>query len=178
MAKKTNLAPVCKACNRESRLTTGAEIYPRYAKSPLGKKHFYKCDGCGAYCGTIAKTKKPDGIIANDELRRAQQILKARAFDPLWQTAHHLEQYDGTNAMDIRGIKMVQNAARRRIGWWLADQLGIAREQSALTLFDLETCRRAWALLKGIDYPSIRLWAKLRENHEGFSEADAGEKAA
>lgn len=176
--KKVIPPPVCKACNRESRLTNGAEIYPKYAKTPLGKKHFYKCDGCGGYCGTVAKTKKPDGIIANEELRRAQTLLKARAFDPLWQNAHRLEAYDGHNAMDTVGIKMTQNAARRRISWWLADQLEIDRDHSALTMFDLESCRKAWTLLKGIDYPSIRLWAKLRENHEGFSEADAGEKAA
>jgi hypothetical protein len=178
VARRLILAPICKACNRESRLTTGTELFPRYAKLPLGKKHFYKCDGCGGYCATIAKTKKPDGIIANEELRRAQQILKARAFDPLWQNAHHLEAYDGHNAMDMRGVKMVQNAARRRVSWWLADQLGIEREKCSIAMFDLEVCRRAWTLLKGIDYPSIRIWAKMRENHDGFSEKDAGERVA
>lgn len=176
--KKVIPAPICKACNRESRLTTGGELFPRYAKLPLGKKHFYKCDGCGGYCGTFAKTKKPDGIIANEDLRRAQTLLKARAFDPLWQNAHRLEAYDGKNAMDTVGIKMTQNAARHRISWWLADQLGIERDACLIAMFDLETCRKVWVLLKGIDYPTVRVWAKMRENHESFSEANAGEKAA
>lgn len=176
--RKIAAPPFCKLCNRASRLTTGQEIFPKYAKLPLGKRPFYICDGCTGYCNTVAKSKKPAGIIATDEIRRAQMILKARAFDPLWENAHRQEQYDGSNAMDMKGKKMVQNAARRRIGWWLADQLGLKREEAVIAFFDLEMCRKAWTLLKGIDYPTIRLHCKMLENSEGFNEAKAGEKIA
>lgn len=55
---------------------------------------------------------------------------------------------------------IITRTARTRVYAYLADQLGIARDACHVGLFDLQTCRRAWKILSGVNYSDIRRWAK------------------
>ena len=76
----------CCQCERKvkSRLTNGAEIYPR---SPnLAKLPFWACRECGNYVGCHHKTGLvPLGCIATPELRKARQHIHA-LIDPVWKS--------------------------------------------------------------------------------------------
>ena len=159
--------PTCMTCGAAAELRTGGELYPR--RRDLWTKWFWVCPtkGCDSYCGCHPGTKRPLGSPAGPELRRARGILRTDKIDPLWMSAHEHECYDGHNAQDRKAIKMIQNAARTRVYRWLADQLKIDPKVCHIGMFDLETCRAAWWALKGVDYPTIRLWAKMREHRDG-----------
>lgn len=111
-------APICPYCGKKSHLADGTVIYPH--RPDLAKKLFYRCTPCGAFVGCHPGTITPLGRLANAELRKAKQAAHA-AFDPKWQGG------------DIR---------RQRAYAWLAEQLGIPREDCHIGLFDEALCQR------------------------------------
>lgn len=95
--------PVCPYCEELAALAISSDGY------------FYRCRPCDAVIPCKSGTKKPIGTMANAELRKARVILRHSRFDPLWQRAPECGVYDPEN---IRAIKMIQNAARKRVLEW------------------------------------------------------------
>lgn len=158
--------PEC--CGKAARLTNGVEVFNlRNAISATAKKSFYICDECKAFCGCEPGSKRPLGIPAGMELRRARGILNEKRIDPLVRRSPDCEAYDRKYPKDARGVKMIQNAARTRIYRWIADKVGVPYNAHIIDFLDIEQCRTAWRSLDGVDYPTIRLFGKMKENHEG-----------
>ncbi|MDR3488742.1 MAG: zinc-finger-containing protein [Bradyrhizobium sp.] len=161
-------APVCPECKTAARLTDGREIYPH--RPDLADKPIYVCDGCTGYVGCHPGTTKPLGTPANYELRNARSKLHNLMLDPLWMEAWRDPAYAADREADASGRKRtaqqrigdIQRCARTRVYEYLADKLGLTREQCHTGEFDLETCRRAWTALKGVSYSEIRAWARER----------------
>lgn len=109
----------CPYCTRAAILTTGASVYPH--RPELAAKRFYACFRCKAWVGCHPGTITPLGRIANAELRAAKSAAHL-AFDLLWRSGQ---------------MKRYQAYA------WLADRLGIAREQAHIGMFDISLCQRA-----------------------------------
>lgn len=108
-------APVCPYCTMPSAfLADSAPIYGR-DYGPL-----WACVSCAAWVGCHPGSCRPLGRIANGELRSAKSRAHA-SFDPLWK--------HGT-------------MSRSEAYAWLAEQLGIDREDCHIGLFDVEQCAR------------------------------------
>lgn len=149
-------APIC--CGQPARLTTGAEVYPH--RPDLHDKPIWRCDVCpDAYVGCHPGTTEPLGTPAGPDLRRARRMLHERMIDPLWQTADRSGAY---GPLDEEGRRVVRQAARGRVYGFLADRMGLTRDETHTGLFDLEQCRAAWRALSGVAYPEIREWAQRR----------------
>lgn len=149
------MAPICPACAREARLTTGAEVYPH--RPDLHAKPIWLCDSCGAYVGCHPGTNDPLGTPAGRELRAARMTLHERMIDPLWRTADCTEFYRPKNDRERRNIR---RRARTRVYEYLAHRLGIDRDDCHTGLFDLDRCRDAWRALQGVTYGDIREWSR------------------
>lgn len=177
MATRTN-PPICTACDIETVLVTGALVYGKSARPPASEKPFWRCPDCGAFTGCHPGTKKPLGVPADRPLRDARATLQTKKIDPLWRSAQHAEAYDRRYPQDLKGVKMIQNAARRRVYRWLAAQLNFDGRWQDFHIgsMSMQMCRDAWTMLSHIDYPSIRLWAILREKADEES-ASKGEAA-
>lgn len=127
--------PQCPYCNRESELVTGERIYPH--RRDLHKKHFYLCEACDAYVGCHPGSKRPLGRLADSVLREWKQKVHA-VLDPLWRQHH-----------------MTRKAAYS----YLADRMGIRKQDCHIGMFDVEQCQQAVrilrqeALAKGGDSP-------------------------
>lgn len=147
-------APRCTHCSSESELTDGVEIHPH--RDDLHRKSYWVCRPCGAHVGCHGETTHPLGRPANAELRRARRLLHNEMLDPLWKTA---DQCDAYAPEDERARQKIRRRARERVYEFLADRLGITRAETHTGLFDLETCRRAWRVLRGIRYDEVRTWA-------------------
>lgn len=109
---------VCAYCGEWGELVTGQDIYPH--RPDLYEKKFYRCAPCNAYVGCHPGTAEPLGRMANAELRQAKSAAHA-AFDPLWKSR-----------------KMRRNKAYA----WLAERLGVSRENCHIGMFDVDQCRR------------------------------------
>lgn len=155
--QKTFDPPSCGMCASQSRLTDGSEIYPH--RPDLHAKHFYKCDGCGAYCGCHGNTTEPVGTPADAALRKARMILHNELLDPLWMEADRSGVYAPE---DDKARSIIRKAARGRVYRYLAEKLGLTFGETHTGHFDLETCRKAWLALKGVTYADIRAWSKAK----------------
>lgn len=122
---KASSAPVCPYCDRRADFVTGNAIYPH--RPDLFGKHFWVCSPCGAYVGCHPGTTNALGRLADAELRAWKQKAHA-AFDPLW-----------------KGGKQKRHDAYG----WLAEQLGIARQNTHIGMFDVDQCRRVVDVCKG-----------------------------
>ncbi len=110
----------------------------------------------------------PQGTPADKETRRARNLTHL-AFDPLWQGAifissyHHILKGEGRGAPKRkRALERIKSTHRRWTYQWLADRLGISFDDCHIGLFDIETCRRVYAICKQADPEMIREWAKFR----------------
>jgi hypothetical protein len=112
-------APDCPYCGEPSEKATGKEIYPH--RPDLYEKTFYRCTPCKAYVGCHPGTENPLGRLANAELRKAKNAAHA-AFDPRW--------------------KGQKGRVRREQYKWLAEQLGISKDDCHIGMFDVDMCRR------------------------------------
>jgi hypothetical protein len=112
------LVPVCPYCGEFSKLVDGSVIYPH--RPDLFAKKFYQCAPCDAYVGCHDGTTKPLGRLANAALRAAKKRAHA-AFDPIWKS----------------GQKKRGSAYA-----WLADRLGIDKQDCHIGMFDVDQCRR------------------------------------
>ena len=153
--------PLCIHCDRPARRTDGREVYPH--RRDLHDRVFYRCDDCDAHVGAHRSSGEPLGRPANAELRRARMTLHHDVLDPLWLNAPATGGYEPE---DLKARGRIQGSARGRVYAWLADRMGLTREQTHTALFDLDQCRRAYRLLKGVTYPEIRQWAKARKKQE------------
>lgn len=118
-----NQMVVCPYCLRAAWLVSGREIYPH--RRDLWDRKFYQCKPCGAYVG-CHRNGSPLGRLANAELRSAKVAAHA-AFDPVWQSGF----------MD-----------RNQAYSWLAQRLGIKKEDCHIGMFDLDTCRLVESICK------------------------------
>lgn len=149
-------APICPDCKVEARLTDGMEIWPH--RPDLHAKPIWTCDGCGGRVGCHPGTTDPLGTPAGPELRRARGDLHEKRLDPLWREALESGFYKGKS----RYRNGIVKTARTRVYEWLADRLSLLPEQTHVGMFDMETCKRAWAALEGVSYADIRAWAHAR----------------
>ena len=147
-------APLC--CGKPARLTSGGEVYPH--RPDLRDKAIWLCDDCRAYVGCPPGTTDPLGFPANAELRAARMKLHNLRLDPIWKNAWRIYQ-----DVDAKSRKNITRTARTRTYEFLADRLGMTRDQCHTGVFDIETCRRAWRALDGVTYPQVREWAKARK---------------
>lgn len=85
----------------------------------------YSCV-CGRLVGVHRGTKKPLGVPADAETRKAR-IRAHAALDPLWK--RHKNRTSAARK-------------RRKIYRWLAAQLGIAEHDCHIGQFDIQTCDR------------------------------------
>lgn len=159
--------PICSECGRRARQTTGAEIYPH--RKDLHAKPIWAC-ACGAYVGCHPGTTAPLGTPAGPKTREARSYVHRR-LDPIWQNAWTLPCYAGERAPHVKDRKhppekaarlkqaYITRTARVRVYEYLGAKLGLTREQCHVGMFDVATCRRAYAVLAGVDYETIRAWA-------------------
>lgn len=108
----------CPYCGGNVEFVGGSVIYPY--RPDLYSKKFYLCEPCGAYVGCHRGTDKALGRLANAELRKAKMAAHA-AFDPLW-TAGIMKRWEAYA--------------------WLAEQLGLPRDEAHIGMFDVDMCRR------------------------------------
>lgn len=118
----------CPYCNNQAKLVSSLEIY----FTDYGM--VYACKPCNAWVGVHQGTILPKGTLANKELREWRKKAHA-AFDPLW--------------LRKLAIRKLQRGDQYRKVWargsgykWLAEQLGLTRDECHIGLFDIEMCKR------------------------------------
>lgn len=119
--KKT---PECPYCGRDSKLVSGARVYPN--RPDLARKMIYECKPCDARVGTHPDGR-PLGRLANRELRY-WKIRAHAAFDPHWKGSQ---------------------TKRARAYQWLASELQIPVEDCHIGAFDVEMCKRVIEVCDG-----------------------------
>lgn len=112
----------CDYCNKEAELVGGDAIYPH--RPDLHGLKFYYCANDAAWVGCHRGTTKPLGRLANAELRQAKQDAHV-AFDRLWRATTPAGSFD-------------RNGAYK----WLAQQLGINRNDCHIGMMNVEQCQR------------------------------------
>jgi hypothetical protein len=130
----------CPYCGNGTMLTSGKVIYADRWPHLAGKQ-FWACDRyptCDAYVGCHPGTETPLGRLANKELRKWKLAAHA-AFDPLWKRKLEKRRAE-------RGAEYKKAYARGSAYKWLAEQLGVSREECHIGMFDVATCRRVVAL--------------------------------
>lgn len=113
---------ICDYCKEEVGLVGGDRIYPH--RPDLFELRFWFCSDCDAWVGCHRGTTNPLGRLANAELRQAK-IEAHAAFDQLWKSTTPAGTFDRSGAYK-----------------WLAEQLGISRDDCHIGMFDVEMCRR------------------------------------
>ena len=152
------LAPLCPVCGLAAQLVTGADIYR--GRDDLAKKPFWRCEPCQTWCGCHLGTNKPLGIPADKKTREARLVLHQNVLDPLWQGAVNALGYEPE---DEKARAIIRNVARKRVYEYLAFRMGLTRAETHSGLFDIEQCRQAYRILRDVDYPEIRAWAKAKK---------------
>jgi hypothetical protein len=112
----------CPYCQQPAMLVDGSVIYPH--RSDLATKHFWYCADDEAWVGCHRDTTKPLGRLADAELRQAKQDAHV-AFDQLWRATTPAGSFDRSGAYA-----------------WLAQELGIRREDCHIGMFDVAQCQR------------------------------------
>lgn len=118
------LTVICPYCGAKARFADSAEVYGGRSYGMA-----YICSNypsCDAYVGVHKGTVTPLGRMANAELREAKKQAHA-AFDPLWKNGRF---------------------PRKLAYLWLSEQLGMAREDCHIGMFDVATCRRVVDICK------------------------------
>src|SRR4051794_30497777 len=117
----------CPYCGSAAIFTNSARVY--------GGRDFgmlYLCrsyPACDSYVGVHKGTDKPLGRMANKELRKAKNAAHA-AFDPLWKKKYELRNAGGEGKSGRPGGSHYKPAYARGSAYkWLAEQLGISREE-------------------------------------------------
>jgi len=125
--------PVCSECGSMGEQVDSAVIYPH--RPDLHGKPMFRCS-CGAYVGCHPGTDVPLGYPAGAATRQLRSKVHA-LFDPLWEAK-------------MKRDKVRKGAAREAGYSWLADQLGIRRDDCHVSHFGADLCRRAIAVLEPI----------------------------
>jgi hypothetical protein len=149
------IEPKCTHCGKLAKLVGGDMIYPH--RPDLADRKFYLCFGCDSYVGCHAGEKnKPLGYPANPELRRARSLLHKERFDPVWMEAWRDYVAEPTVEEKVRFSRI----ARARTYAFLASRMGMTRQETHISMLDLEGCRAAWQILTGLRYGVVRAWWK------------------
>jgi hypothetical protein len=123
---------ICAECGEtEMTCVTGDVIYPH--RPDLHAKWYWRC-ACGAYVGCHRDTKEPMGTPAGPATRRARSEAHA-AFDALWKRKV---------ARDGVSVKEARNAGYA----WLAQQMGLDREDTHIGRFTADQCAQVVALCR------------------------------
>jgi hypothetical protein len=117
VADREEKPPSCPYCGRTSERTTGDLIYR--GRPDLSDKTFFRCAPCDAYVGCDARGR-PLGTLADRDLRRARADAH-QTFDPLWRS-------EGMSRSDAYA--------------WLASELGVAKDECHIGMFDEDRCQR------------------------------------
>lgn len=130
--------PICPYCSQPSVYVDSAEVYQGRSYGMI-----YLCRPCDAYVGVHKGTEKPLGRLANKELR--QWKMKAHAaFDPIWQERARRRRAGRPNKAGKPGGEQCKPVHSRAAAYsWLAQQMGIEREECHIGMFDVELCQRA-----------------------------------
>lgn len=137
-----------------------------------GNRWIYFCENRPACRGLMSAhpSGEPCGVPADQATRTARNKLH-EMFDPLWFPAPRLYQIRERDP-DAReqAARNIRRAARNRAYAWLADQLGLTKDECHISHFDIERCRDAWRAIKafrlqhGESAPlAIRSWWKDRQ---------------
>jgi len=84
--------------------------------------------------------------------------------DPIWQQAAYTGGYTPKEVREFTGPKAYyfEQSARCRVYAWLAEQMGMTRDECHASLFTARQCRRAIAILSGVTFADIRPWAQRK----------------
>lgn len=120
----------------------------------------WQCEKCGDYAECEHDGTKPLGPPTSAETHGARFTLRSKVYDPLWRRAPYTGDYE---ANDAKAVKMIQNAARRRINEFLADRLAVHVDVIDFNRMTIEQCRACWRALQGLSYQQIRSWSKTTD---------------
>lgn len=126
------MCPYCE--QRAIFLRSSAEVYHGRDYGPI-----YICRGCQAWVGVHEGTTTPLGRMANKELRD-WKIAVHRVFDPVW-----LRRLKSKQAVDPRYTRGMARGGRYKK---LGELLGIPKAECHIGMFDVETCKRAIAIIQ------------------------------
>lgn len=100
---------------------------------------------------------------------RDPHLMRLRAevhlhLDPVWQQAALT---GGYTPKEIRkfsgpGAYYFEQVARTRVYAWLAERMGMTREECHAAKFTAAQCEQAIAILAGVSFAEVRSWAKRR----------------
>lgn len=126
--------PLC-PCGARASQVGGRAIYPH--RKDLDHLRFWLCAECGRYVGSHKATGAPLGVPADKKTRDERSKVHA-VFDLIWKNS--------------RGDRRDN---RRRAYKWLADSLGITKEECHIGNFDFATCVLAQAVCLQINYDDV-----------------------
>lgn len=116
---------ICPYCKKPTKIAKQIEVY---GTEKYGTELVRVCWECDAWVGCHAGTNKAKGRLANKELRGLK--IQAHAyFDPLWKM--HMKRYNYD-----------QNKSRNMTYEWLADEMGLDREECHIGMFNENQCKR------------------------------------
>lgn len=118
VARRSERAVICDYCGRHADLYGGLDVYPD--RKDLVDRQFWVCWSCDAWVGCRKDSDEPSGELA-DEALRAARVAAHKAFDPIWEQ---------------------ELMTKREAYDWLAQALGMPREESKIGLMTLEDCSR------------------------------------
>lgn len=108
----------CPYCGNPANLSSGESIYPGVGYLHLSR--YWHCPPCQAWVPCFPGTDRPLGSLANAELRQARREAH-RYVDAIWEAR-----------------VMTRDKAYK----WLAIQLGLTIDETHISRFDVEMCRR------------------------------------
>lgn len=147
-------APTCPYCGQAAELLTDSSpIYHGHNYGPV-----WICRTDDAWVGCHKGSMRPLGRLANAYLRQAKMAAH-RAFDPLWKDLRGAYPDLKYATAKHRGI------ARSRAYQWLAEALGIPREDCHIGMFDVALCEATVRVIteRGPTAAAIRGWWKERD---------------
>lgn len=118
VARRSERVVICDYCGRHADLYGGLDVYPD--RKDLAERQFWVCWSCDAWVGCKKDSDEPFGELA-DETLRAARIAAHKAFDPIWEQ---------------------ELMSKREAYDWLAQLLGVPREQCKIGLMKLGDCSR------------------------------------
>lgn len=98
---------------------------------------------------------------------RDPYLMRLRAevhlhLDPIWQQAAFTGDYTPKEIRKFTGpgAYYFEQVARSRVYAWLAERMGMTREECHAAKFTAEQCEQAIAILADVSFAEVRSWAK------------------
>lgn len=113
---------ICDYCGQPAKLVDSSIVY-----NGLHFGKIWHCAKCNAYVSTHKDSDEPMGTLANAELRQWRRKAH-HAFDPLWRDK--------------------EKRTRRWAYEWLAQEMGLTKEQTHIAKFDVEQCKQVVNICK------------------------------